>query len=86
LSIEFLGDLEKKVEAIIAQLGLLRQENVKLKEELEKKTHNAADMEKENRALKNELESLKSGSRDQHDKLKAAAERIKGLIAKIEAV
>jgi FtsZ-binding cell division protein ZapB len=86
LSLEFLTDLEKKVDAIIQNVEMLRQENTKLKGELEKKSLSAAEMEKENRALKTELGTCKTIAQEQHDKLNVAAEKIKGLIAKIEAV
>jgi FtsZ-binding cell division protein ZapB len=86
LSIESLTDLEKKVDAIIQNIGVLRQENTKLKGELEKKAHCAAEMEKENRALKNEVGTLKTTTGEQHEKLKTAAEKVQGLLAKLETV
>lgn len=72
MSIEFLNELEKKVDILIKNLEQLRAENAGLKGELGKKSGSSTDIEKENRALR--------------EKLRGAAERIKGLIAKIEAV
>jgi FtsZ-binding cell division protein ZapB len=86
LSIEFLTDLEKKVDALIQNITQLRQENSQLKGELEKKAGSISDSENENRVLKDELSSLKATSQEQHDKLSVAVEKIQGLIAKIESV
>ena len=86
MSIEFIAELEKKVDAIIQNLMQLRQENSELKGELEKKAGNFSEIENENQALKSELSSLKATSQEQQDKLSVAVERIQGLISKIEAI
>ena len=79
MSIEFLNELEKKVDILIKNLEQLRAENAGLKGEIGKKSGSSTDSEKENRALKNDNTALR-------EKLKGAAERIQGLIEKIEAV
>jgi FtsZ-binding cell division protein ZapB len=86
LSIEFIEELEKKVDAIIQNLLQLRQENIHLKSELEKKAGAASEIGSENLTLKNELSSLKAISQEQQDKLTTAVEKIQSLISKIEAV
>ncbi len=86
MSIEFLTELEKKVDILINTLERLREENAALKGELGKKSGSVSEIEKENRALKNEITALKAKAGEQHEKLRTAAERIQGLIAKIEAV
>jgi predicted nucleic acid-binding Zn-ribbon protein len=84
--IEFLSDLENKVDAIINNYEQLRQENIALKSVLDSKAAALAEVEKENQVLKKNLSELQSDSRRHQDKLKAAAEKVQGLIAKIEGV
>ncbi len=86
VSIEFLSDLENKVDAIISNYDRLRQENIAMKGILDAKTAALAELEKENQALKKNIGELQSDSQRNQDKLKAAAEKVKGLIAKIEGV
>jgi FtsZ-binding cell division protein ZapB len=76
LAVEFLDELERKVDILIKALAELRRENAALKEEAGKKSSGNSELEKENRSLKKDLQS-------REEKLKAAAERIQGLIAKI---
>jgi FtsZ-binding cell division protein ZapB len=85
LSIEFLTELEKKVDLLIQKLEQLRCENTELKGEVEKNSGTVADIEKENRAIKKELGDLKATAQEQGEKLKAAAEKVQSLLAKIEA-
>jgi chromosome segregation ATPase len=86
LSIEFLSDLENKVDAIIGNYEQLRQENIALKSALDAKAAALAELEGENLLLKNNLSELQADSQRHQDKLKAAAEKVQGLIAKIEGV
>ncbi|MDO5575936.1 MAG: cell division protein ZapB [Fibrobacter sp.] len=86
MSIEFLNDLENKVQALISKLDDIRQENSRLKEELEQSGEMMAQMENDNVQLKSELESIKADSQSKDEKLSVTAERIQGLLAKLEAV
>ncbi len=86
MSIEFLSDLENKVDAIIGNYEQLRQENIALKSALDAKAAALAELEGENLLLKNNLSELQADSQRHQDKLKAAAEKVQGLIAKIEGV
>jgi FtsZ-binding cell division protein ZapB len=86
LSVEFLDELEKKVDILIKDIEHLRKENAVLKEESGKNSSGVSEIEKENRALKKDIGACKADVQTQREKLKTAAERIQGLIAKIEAV
>lgn len=86
MSIEFLNDLENKVQALISKLDDIRQENSRLKEELEQSGEMMTQMENDNVQLKSELESIKADSQGKDEKLSVTAERIQGLLAKLEAV
>jgi len=86
VSIEFLADLENKVDAIISNYEQLRQENIALKGVLDSKATALAEVEKENQVLKKNFSELQSDSQRHQDKLKAAAEKVQRLIVKIEGV
>lgn len=86
MSIDFLNELEDKVQALITALDNVRKENDQLREELNQNSNKISDMESENDQLKAELEMLKSDSQNQQDKLNITAERIQGLLTKLEMV
>lgn len=86
MSIDFLNELENKVQALITALENVRLENSKLKEELEQRSNKISEMENENEQLKTEMELLKEDANGQQEKLNITAERIQGLIAKLETV
>jgi archaellum component FlaC len=86
LSIDFLNELENKVQALITALDNVRKENNQLREELKQNCNRISDIESENDQLKAELEMLKTDSQNQQDKLNITAERIQGLLAKLEMV
>jgi FtsZ-binding cell division protein ZapB len=86
LAVEFLDELEKKVDILIENLAELRKENAALKEEEGKSSSSASEIEKENRSLKKEVDVCRADVQSKQEKLKAAAERIQGLIKKIAAV
>jgi len=86
LSIEFLSDLEQKIETMLQNYDKLRQENVALRGDVEKKDSAIAAIENENRLLKDDLNAIKADSQRHQEKLKAAAEKIQGLIVKMEGV
>ena len=86
MAVEFLDELEKKVNILIECLADLRKENEALKEEAGKRSSSASEMEKENRSLTKEVDVCRADLKAQQEKLKAAAERIQGLIKKISSV
>ena len=86
MSIDFITELENKVDKVLQTVEQLRSENAKIKGELEKKSESLKELEEENRSLQNELLEIRSKTQDNSDKLKYAAEKIQSLIAKIEAV
>ena len=86
MSIEFLNELEDKVSTLITTLENIRQENARLRQELEHSGGRVSEMEAENAQLKHELDSLRAESQGNQDKLSVAAERVQGLIARLESV
>lgn len=86
MSIDFLNELEDKVQALITALDNVRKENNQLREELNQNSNKISDMESENDQLKAELEMLKTDSQNQQNKLNITAERIQGILSKLEMV
>ena len=82
---DYLIELEKKVDIIIKTLEQLRQENAKLKESELQNADELAKTKGENRSLQNELDLIKSSTQEHQEKLLAATDKIKSLIAKIDA-
>ena len=82
MSIELLSDLENKVDVIIGNYEQIRKENIALKGILVCLAGALAELENENLALKNNLSELQADSQRHQDKLKAAAEKVQGLIKK----
>jgi FtsZ-binding cell division protein ZapB len=86
LAVEFLDELERKVDLLIKTLADLRRENAALKEEAAKSTSGDSEIEKENRALKKEIGVCRTDLQSKEVKLASTAGRIKSLIEKIAAV
>jgi seryl-tRNA synthetase len=85
LSIDFLTELEQKVDILIKNHEQLREENGKLKEELSNKGKNTETLAEENQALKTEIETLRSGVAEKENKLNLVADKIRVVMSKIEA-
>lgn len=86
MTIEFLSELEDKINVLLSTLERVREENIRLKQELEQANGKITEIEAANENLKNELEQITSDSLGNKEKLETAAERIQGLLAKLEAV
>jgi len=86
LAIEFLNELENKISALITTLDHVRGENIRLKQELEQAQGKIAEIEATNQSLKNEIDNITLDSMGHQEKLTTAAERIQGLLAKLETV
>jgi len=86
LAIEFLNELENKVTALLSTLEQVREENIRLKQELEQANGKIAEIEATNESLKNEMDNITLDSMGNQEKLNTTAERIQGLLARLEAV
>jgi FtsZ-binding cell division protein ZapB len=85
LSMEYLSELEKKVDILIKNLERLKQENAKLKEDELQKTDELEKIKGANSSLQNDLDRIRSDTKAHRDKLDAATDKIKSLIARIDA-
>jgi archaellum component FlaC len=86
LTIEFLSELEDKINVLLSTLERVREENIRLKQELEQANGKISEIEAANENLKNELDQITTDSLGNKEKLDTAAERIQGLLAKLETV
>jgi hypothetical protein len=86
LTIEFLSELEDKVSVLLSTLERVREENIRLKQELEQANGKNSEIEAANESLKSELDSITADSLGNQEKLNTAAERIQGLLIKLETV
>jgi predicted nuclease with TOPRIM domain len=80
-----LSELEKKVDALVKKMEQLRQENAGLKESALQHAEELAKIKSENSSLQNELDLVKSSTQENQEKLLAATDKIKSIIAKIDA-
>lgn len=86
MTIEFLSELEDKVSALLSTLERVREENIRLKQELEQANGKSFEIEAANESLKSELDAITVDSLGNQEKLNTAAERIQGLLIKLETV
>jgi len=92
LPVEFLSELENKVETLLLSLEETKDENTILKqskeqsnEKLKELNARIEELEGENKNLKDQLHSLKTDADGQQEKINVASERIQGILAKLEA-
>ena len=79
MPLEFINELEIKVDKLITSLQKTRNENIE-------KNSRIQQLEKENKDLTGELKGTKSNSSTNQTQLDAAAKKIKEVIAKLEKV
>jgi FtsZ-binding cell division protein ZapB len=86
LSLDSLSQLETKIDMLISTITSLREEKKKLSEEAELNSQKIREFESANKAIVEELESLKNSNEEKQKKLDSAAEKVQGLLAKLESV
>ena len=86
MSEDFVAELERKVDSLIESYGAVKQEKDELVSEIKTKNSRIQELEGEHDTLRKELQSLKDISAGQQNKLDTAAQRVKVLITKLEAV
>lgn len=82
---EYLSELEKKVDILIKNLEQLKQENAGLQESALQKKDELIKIKDENSSLQHDLDEIRSSTQEHQEKLLAATDKIKSLIAKIDA-
>jgi FtsZ-binding cell division protein ZapB len=79
VTIDFINELENKVDGIIVSLQKTRDEN-------KEKEGRIQSLEDENKSLNSELQKLKSGSSNVQGQLNTAGKKIKDLLTKLDNV
>jgi len=86
VSLEFIDELENKIDGLIGALNHEREQVGNIQNEINEKNGRIGELEQENEGLKNELENLRNSSTDTQGKFDSAADRIRNLINKLESV
>jgi FtsZ-binding cell division protein ZapB len=86
LSADILSQLENKIDKLISTVKTLREEKDRLSEELKAQQQKIRESETGSEGLVSECESLKKSNEDKQKKLDSAAEKIQGLLSKLESV
>jgi chromosome segregation ATPase len=86
LSVDSLTQLENKIDGLIANMKTLKEEKTRLSEELEQKNTVIREFEAGTQSSAGEIELLKKNLEDKQKKLDSAAEKIQGLLTKLESV
>jgi FtsZ-binding cell division protein ZapB len=86
LSADILTQLEHKIDKLISTVKTLREEKDGLSEEIKIQKQKIRESETGSEGLVGECESLKKSNEDKQKKLDSAAEKIQGLLAKLESV
>ena len=79
MTIDFINELENKVDSIIVSLQKTRDEN-------KEKESRIQSLEGENKALNSELQKFKSSSSNVQGQLDTASKKIKDLLTKLDNV
>ncbi|MBN2036851.1 MAG: cell division protein ZapB [Chitinispirillaceae bacterium] len=85
MSIDILNELENKIDTVLEKVDHLREENNRLKGEINTSNKKTATLEEGLRVKNEECTALKSSSEKDQEKLKKVTEKIQGLLEKIEA-
>jgi chromosome segregation ATPase len=83
---EFIAELESKIDALVDAYNRLKEQKSGLEAHSGEKDARIQSLEDENRTLKEEMQSLRETAAEQQEKLDSAAQRVQGLIGKLEAV
>jgi predicted nucleic acid-binding Zn-ribbon protein len=86
LQTDFIGELEKKVDALISNYSGLKKDKEQFQAETNQKNSRIQELEGENESLRKEVQSFRDSAADQQSKLETAAEKIRELIHRLETV
>ncbi|MBD3390718.1 MAG: hypothetical protein GF418_01710 [Chitinivibrionales bacterium] len=86
MELDFMIELEQKIDALIQGYKNLKQEKENIASEINTKDNKIQELEGENHTLREQLTTLKDTSADRQKKLEAAASRVTDLISKLETV
>jgi FtsZ-binding cell division protein ZapB len=82
MEMEFLSELENKIGALLDAINGLKAENERIKADFE---GNVAGLRGENEDLRKQVDELRAGADAERGRMAEAAERVRGLLAKIDS-
>ena len=83
---EIFTSLENKLESLFTKVKNFKRERNNLELEIKEQKGKIKELESENRSLKKEIVEVKNNNEIRQKKLDLAAEKIQGLLGKLEAV
>jgi chromosome segregation ATPase len=83
---DIFAELENKIESLFIKVKNLKQEKNNLERKIEEQKGRIQELESENVSLKRQIAEVKNTDETRQKKLDSAAERIQGLLVKLEAV
>jgi seryl-tRNA synthetase len=86
LAEEIFSELETKIERLILKVQNFNQEKIRFEDELEVQKGKNQELESINLKLKEEIRDLKNNYEDQRKKLDVTANKIQGLISRLESI
>ena len=86
MALEILSELETKINSLVDTVTYLKKENEINSEEMRIKDQKLKEFEKERGSVQDTIDSFKKESEVKQKKLDTAADRIRGLISKLDAV
>ena len=83
---EIFSTLENKIESLFTKVKSFKQEKNNLERKIEEQKGKIRELESENVSLKKEIAEVKNSGEIRQKKLDSAAEKIQGLLGRLEAV
>ncbi len=86
MSLDFINELEQKVDALIGAVTTLRGEKEQLLSDISGKDARIAELESECGRIGGELDSIKNDAAGRQGQIDTAADRIRGLLSRLEGI
>jgi chromosome segregation ATPase len=84
--VELLSELETKIDKVLVSVKTVREEKDRIEQECGEQKRKIKELESANQSLKTDLDSLQKSIEEKQNKLDSAAEKIQGLLVKLESV
>ena len=86
MSLEFITELEHKIDYLVGVVTGLKAERDRLAHESDGKNHRISELEAENSTIRTELDTLRADASGKQGAIDTAADRIRSMIARLEGV
>ena len=86
MSLEFISELENKIDYLVGVISGLRAEKDRLANEVNEKNNRIGELETETGCLKIDLDNLRNENSGKQGAIDAAADRIRSMISRLDSV